>query len=170
MEPPWGWAPEAVRGKAACNRRGAGPRMPLGAGPRAIAVGLGPKSRCRRGPVQAPCNWAPEANGARALEAVGDRALGAVGGRVLCNRRGAEPQKPLGAGPRAIAVGLSPRSRWGHGPVQSPWRWAPEAVEESAPCKHRGARPQMPLGAGPCAITMGLGPRSRWGLAAAAGA
>ena len=58
---PLGWAPEAERGGAPCNRQGLGPRgreehrsdtyreagpdKPRGAGPRATAVELGPRNR-----------------------------------------------------------------------------------------------------------------------------
>ena len=61
MRPPRGWAPEAEWGRAPCDRRGAGPQKPSGAGPRATAVGLGPRSRVGQGPVRPPRGWAPEA-------------------------------------------------------------------------------------------------------------
>ena len=85
--------------------------------PRATAVGLGPKSREGQGPVRSPRGWAPEAEW----------------GRAPCDRRGAGPQKPSGAGPRANANGLGPRSRVGQGPVRPPWGWVPEAKWGRAP-------------------------------------
>ena len=117
------------------------------AGPRATAVGLGPRSRVGQGPVRPPRGWAPEAEW----------------GRAPCDRRGAGPQKPRGAGPRAITEGLGPRSRVGQGPVRTPWGWGPEAEWGRAPCDRRGAGPQKPSGARPCATAVGLGPRSRVG-------
>ena len=51
VRPPWGWAPEAEWGKALCDRRGAGPQKPSGAGPRATAEGLGPRSSSKCGAV-----------------------------------------------------------------------------------------------------------------------
>ena len=87
MRPPRGWAPEPKWGSAPCDLRGARPQKPSGAGPRATAEGLGPRSRVGQGPERPPRGWAPEAEW----------------GRAPCNRRGAGPQKLSGAGPRATA-------------------------------------------------------------------
>ena len=45
------WAPEAEWGRAPCDRLGAGPQKPSGAGPRATAEGLGPRSSSKCGAV-----------------------------------------------------------------------------------------------------------------------
>ena len=79
VQSPWGWAPEAIVGRAP-----------------ATALGLGPGNRWGQGHMRLP--W-------------GTTATNPLEARPVC-RLGAGPQNPLGAQPRAIAVRLSPRSRW----------------------------------------------------------
>ena len=73
------------------------------------AEGLGPKIRLGQGPVRLPRGWAPKSDW----------------GRAPCNRPGARPQSPSGAGPGETAEGLGPRIRVGQGPVRPLRGWAP---------------------------------------------
>ena len=85
------------------------------------------------------CQWGalvPHVAGRHTYMATAPLGPRSRGGRAPCDRRGAEPQKPSGAGPRATAKGPGPRSRVGQGSVRPPGGWAPEAEWGRAPCDH----------------------------------
>ena len=67
--------------------------------------------------MRTPKGWAPESEW----------------GRAPCDRRGAEPQNPIGAALRTTADGLGPTIRLGQGPVRPPKGWAPESERGKAP-------------------------------------
>ena len=160
VRPQWGWATKTDGQQPRCNSRGDRP-----------------PSRWAWGLVGQPCSWAVEANGGtttsnhRGARQQKRRASEAVRGCASCDRRGAEPHKPLGAGPRSEA--WREKLLGGGGAMGLPWRWALEAVRGTAQIQRHGADAiggraalescgaglEKPLGARALATPVGLGPK-----------